>query len=477
MITPDAERPAAKVHQSSRTRSIVSVFLFIASTLLLGASFFANLWGIAEQVWFANHQREMEAHVIGRIVESRQAGLLEAGGLTGMGRPAEDLPTREAVWDYQYEAFSEGLEFAKYGVYSSHLGGQAMLFGVLDQVLPVANSSKLDLLHLLNSLFSAAILAAVVLWFYREAGTWAALFALLSALLSQWLVVFGRNLWWSIWAFYLPMVALAFYLRNRKLIARRQLWAFSGLVFLVVFLKCFFTGYEYITTALFMMAVPFVYYAVRNRVGLRQFLLDSTMMVTASVLAILASFAVLVTQLMAGHGATPVQGVNHIIDSFQRRTYADPNAFDPALSESLRADVFSVVHTYIDGVFFDLSKYVEASAWIEQVLPLRYSALLVIFLLATVYLLLYRRNGSADHLPLIAATWVALLGPLSWYTIFKSHSYIHTHMNFLVWQMPFTFFGFALVGVALQRMFSRTRRTERQADQTAATTSSGLPPS
>lgn len=398
-----------------------------------------------------------------------------------MGRPAEELPTREAVWDYQYKAFAEGLEFTRYGVYSSHLGGQAMLFSMLDQVLPVPNSRKLDLLHLLNSLFSAAILAAVVVWFYREAGVWAALFVLLSALLSQWLAVFGRNLWWSIWAFYLPMVALAFYLRGRKLISGRRLWAFSGLVFLVVFLKCFFTGYEYITTALFMMAVPFVYYAVRNRVGVLQVLLHGITMVAASVLAILVSFAVLVAQIAAGHGTSPEQGIHHIIDSFQRRTYADPNAFDPALSESLRADVFSVLRTYIDGVFFDLGKYVESSAWIKQVLPLRYSGLLVIFLLATVYLLLYRRRGSAEHraehLPLIAATWIALLGPLSWYTIFKAHSYIHTHMNFLVWQMPFTLFGFALVGVALQRMFARTRRTERQVDQAVATISSRLPPS
>jgi hypothetical protein len=47
------------------------------------------------------------------------------------------------------------------------------------------------------------------------------------------------------------------------------------------------------------------------------------------------------------------------------------------------------------------------------------------------------------------STWVSILAPLSWFIIFKAHSYIHTHMNYIVWQMPFVLFGSALCGVVL----------------------------
>lgn len=53
---------------------------------------------------------------------------------------------------------------------------------------------------------------------------------------------------------------------------------------------------------------------------------------------------------------------------------------------------------------------------------------------------------------LILTTWFSIFAPLSWFVIFKAHSYIHTHMSFLLWQMPFTLFGFAVIGAAIVEM-------------------------
>ena len=54
-----------------------------------------------------------------------------------------------------------------------------------------------------------------------------------------------------------------------------------------------------------------------------------------------------------------------------------------------------------------------------------------------------------QHIALIWTAWFSILAPLSWYVIFKAHSFIHTHMSFLLWQMPFTFFGFAVFSAAV----------------------------
>lgn len=115
------------------------------------------------------------------------------------------------------------------------------------------------------------MLTAFILWFHLEFGWLAGLAAFLSVFCSQWLVVFERNHWWSLWSFYLPMVALMFYLRQRPASAAFRPLHLGAVIFLANFLKCLFAGHEYIATILIMMAVPLVYGGVREQVGVREF--------------------------------------------------------------------------------------------------------------------------------------------------------------------------------------------------------------
>ena len=60
---------------------------------------------------------------------------------------------------------------------------------------------------------------------------------------------------------------------------------------------------------------------------------------------------------------------------------------------------------------------------------------------------------------LIITTWFSILAPLSWFVLAKSHSYIHTDINIILWHLPFMIFGFALLGYVLkpgiQKLFAR----------------------
>ena len=123
---------------------------------------------------------------------------------------------------------------------------------------------KLLLFHALTSLFSAIAVTAIIVWFYLEFGLTIALFVLVWAVFSQWLVVFGRNLWWSLWAFYLPIAVIMYYLKFKWLQMNISRSTFGVLVFITIFIKCLFNGYEYISTTLVMMVVPFVYYSIVN---------------------------------------------------------------------------------------------------------------------------------------------------------------------------------------------------------------------
>jgi hypothetical protein len=71
------------------------------------------------------------------------------------------------------------------------------------------------------------------------------------------------------------------------------------------------------------------------------------------------------------------------------------------------------------------------------------------------------------------------LAPLTWTMIFRDHSFIHTHMNAIVWQMPFTFFGLTLCAVAagtIGRDLLRAGRGSRRDGESASARCSGPSP-
>lgn len=437
-----------------------SFAFFLASTVCLFLGFQGNVWGVAERDFFDNHQIVMESFVVGRIIKTARDGLLSAGGLPGLTGPDETPPDIEnANYRFQYQAYQDSLPFKTFTPYLSQNGGQGMLFGLLSGVLPLFNSDKLLFFYGLTSLLSAVVLALILEWFRREFGWITAVAVLATAVISQWLTVFGRNLWWSTWAFYLPMLIVLTHRKPAGGSLKLNLGRFAAVVFLAVFIKCFINGFEYITTTLIMMTVPLVYYAVLERTGWKNFLSEMLTAIAASLLAILASMVVLCAQIAAVMGSFSA-GVDHILLSLLRRSYADPNLFPADYAASLTASPADVVWKYLKGIFLDLNNYFPTNnAFIANYLfQIRYLYLILLFgvtsaglllLLKSKHNALLRPRGQA----LAVTLWVSLLAPLSWLVIFKAHSYVHTFMNNIVWQMPFTLFGFAVCGLAVRAAF------------------------
>jgi hypothetical protein len=259
------------------------------------------------------------------------------------------------------------------------------------------------------------------------------------------------------------MAVLMFYLDRPQTMAKFSALKFGAVVFAAVLVKCCFNGYEYITTALVMMAVPFVYVCVRERTGVRLFLKGMAAAVAASILAIVGSMAILCLQISTVEGGL-LQGVDHIVFSFFVRTYANPQDY-PAYAASLAANPIDVTASYFRGIYLDLDHYfrVPSDFITNFFLQTRYLYLVVLFAACAALLLLGLRKSAATArqraLALAAATGFALLAPLSWFIIFKAHSFIHTFMNNIVWQMPFTIYGFALCGFLLQTAVFSKRKT------------------
>jgi hypothetical protein len=441
------------------------IAIFILATLILFFDFFLNCWKVADRKWFEDFQHDDESLIIGRMVKSRQDGILSDGGLSGLvsldSTPwrMHDKPWSERPFSYQYLAYKERLFFGTYTPYYSQIGGQGILFSLLDRAIPLVPNTKLQIFYGLTSLLSALTLALIVLWFAVEFNIFTGAFVLGSMVLSQWLVVFGRNLWWSIWAFYLPMVVLLFLLRRYKEPKTLDGVKLGILVFILVFIKCLINGYEYMTTTLIMMMVPLVYYNILYKSGVRRLLQDIALMVFGSSLAIFLSVMILCFQVGTVEGSM-IKGVDHILYSLSKRTYSNPQEFTGLIAGGLKFDILSIVIKYVKGRFLNLTICIPAttgSFLSLYLLKVRYVHILFITFVASVFLYSFRNKCALlkqrkNHIPLVLTTWLSILAPLSWFIIFKQHSYFHTHMNFIVWQMPFTFFGFALCGLAIKNI-------------------------
>ena len=118
----------------NKSKIVKIYFMCLLSLLALFLGFSMNFWGVADQQWFDNHQRDSESLIIGRIVKSAQDGVLSSGGLTGIGGLGTIPPSFSGeAFEQQYNAYYTGQRFGAYTTYDSQIGGQGILFSILNE--------------------------------------------------------------------------------------------------------------------------------------------------------------------------------------------------------------------------------------------------------------------------------------------------------------------------------------------------------
>ena len=436
------------------SREFIIVLLFVLALLTPG--FYRNQWLAAGRKWFYDWRKIQEHMVIARLVESRQSGILAYGALLGSGS-LSTLNASLGTLEEEYQAYHENGRFQSYIPYTSNPGLQGVLFGLFAQIADLPPGLNLRLFHGVTSLLTALVLGLFVYWVFHELGWLAGIATLLFIAASEWMTLFGGNIYWNLWGFYLPLVAASFYLRLTSVSENYNQALLIVILAVSMLIKCLFTGFEYITTALAMPLFPFVFYATRDAWGWSTFwlrLIKSSVGLLAGVAGGLLTLIVQLMQVKAGFK----EAITTILNALGKRTLGDSTQSLPEV-QSLSTDLAPVLMQYISGRAVLLSQVLH----IQSIsLEISYLALFIIFMSLTLLLLVLGRskvdsNSRASSAALIVTTWSSALAPLSWFVFFKAHSLIHIQLNYIVWQMPFTLYGFALCGYTIGMMTSHLR--------------------
>lgn len=371
--------------------------------------------------------------VFGRVLQM-ELGQHTPGGF--LGSYTEDWSESQNRYLFRDGASPDA---AAYRSYTHQSGLQGTLWGLADRLLlpffPDGAARETALYTLNSALFYAAVLA-VCLAAARAMGAAPAAACFLAVLLSPWLQRCMKDLYWCLWTWLLPLLAV---LAVQRLRSRGRYL----LVTAAVLLRCM-CGFEFISTLLILCELPLVWQFVRacpDPVLRRERFGQMAAAGVAAVGGVAAALAVWAVQgrLYFGSWAQSFANVGSIITA----------------RVSVTDEVSTVAEVLGYYLFQDTTPLLRLG---PAELPLQ------VFLPATAAaagaaaLLLHRDRAALAKLNAAAVVWaVSFLGPVSWMVLSKTHSHVHTHLVPMLWNFAFVPCGCMLWAVAAQQLIRKGR--------------------
>jgi len=247
-----------------------------------------------------------------------------------------------------------------------------------------------------------------------------AIIFIISVMFSPWVVSFARNLYWIEFSWFLPALFAWGLFFTRSLITK-------SVLYIGIFLSCWFkclSGYEYFSSILMFAIAPNVFYLLMAE-SKKEFFSNIRQSFFICLVGTGGFIAALLMHAYLRSGGNISDGLSTIWHhDVLRRTYGgNIKDFPPVYADSFNASTYTVLKKYVLHWTTDVIS-LPIIKWFSFKILLVLSALAIIFS--------YRRNRkeSRYNLSLIIAF---CLPAISWYVLGKSHSFIHTHMNYVLW--------------------------------------------
>ena len=307
-----------------------------------------------------------------------------------------------------------------YEDYESQLGLQGWVLYFLAKFIP----HPIAAMRLFNCFVLAVVLTLICFELNKKFGLFFSLCFYFVSLFSTWMTTFAPNLYWQEFTWFIPMLLGLVCLNNLA----KRFWLYP-LFFLAIAVKAA-CGYEFVTVVMFgsIMFLVYEWLILINKDKERQKILFRTIL-AIGMLCLLAFAAVFFIHAYLRGSGNLHEGFSIIYQhDIQRRTFGNASDFtyNGMLMDSLNASVFDV-----------LAKYLWVGRTGKLALTLLVSSLFVIF-----YKLIKDRTVPKKEIWLFVVSFFTCI---SWYVLGKSHSFIHTDINIVMWYMGYMQITFYIV--------------------------------
>lgn len=425
------------------------LLLLFGGTLFLLPNFYNNKWTVVEPAYYDEWQIRYDRLVIARLVQTRQDGFFSAGGLLGLG-DATNWNFLSATHNHQINKYFEGGEFQSYLVYKSNPGFQGILYGSIDKLLSIPGEQKIRIFRGTTALLSALSFGLIFTFLTVEFGILAGAFMLLFSAVSIWTVLPAGSIFWNLWAFYLPFLAGTYLLAISTKTGIYPAIRIYLILFAATLIRILLSGFDLMTTGLIMSTVPIVFYGISEKWDWKTFFERFVKISIALSIATFTGLTIMSAQIAAADGNTG-NVFSYIEERFGHHFAGNSEFYTSGGIEATKIGVLEIVGKYLVMPAVNVRLPGEDT----QVL---YWHLVILFAVFTaLYFLFHKKQDGYPRktIALIVTTWYSLSAPLSWVILFRPHSIIHTHVNTMGWQMPFTLLGFALCGYVITDLFKR----------------------
>lgn len=345
--------------------------------------------------------------------------------------------SKEIIGEYQFDSFQDDSEVlvinkleserndSSYGLikddspYVSQVGIQGHMFYFLNHFIHI----PVTILRMGICVLLAIVLILICYFISKKYNKLLGITFYITFLLSPWIIAFAKNLYWVEFTWFLPGL---FGLLLSMDYSKKKIYI--PLIGLCIFIKSL-CGYEYITSIM-LFAIAFF---LIDYISLKEKRKDilKTILITGFTCLLGFFLALLIHGVIRGNGDI-ITGIKEIYEKdVTRRTLniagSDMFSYNNELVDSIQASVFSVVKIYfkfttniILGIRGELFKMMCFISGVISLYNLKKK----------------EKNAKRD----LAMYIVFLAVTLSWIVLGKAHSYIHTHMNFVLW-----YFGFVQI--------------------------------
>jgi len=291
-------------------------------------------------------------------------------------------------------------------------GWIAYMLGMLGAKFSVSGRICFLLLRAVNAMLLALVLVAIS---YELKKAYNLLFAVSFYAVSfcaNWLVNFSVSSYWVSFSWFVPMWLGLLCLNHPK----KRFLLYPCLVAAVAFKSA--CGYEYITStmlgAVIFLITEFVFSAKKDSAKAKLLFRAVLGVGISCMIGFLIAF--MLNCFMRGDGNLAAGFNDMYISDIQRRTFGNAENYSGEIARSLNASVFAVLAKYF---------LLTPTGWLVNLL-----------LGVNIYLFVrLRKEAWVPHDCVLLAA--SLICALSWLILAKSHSYVHTHINPVLFYLPF----------------------------------------